>query len=91
MPNSPIEWPKRQATGSREKALIKNGKTKFRVDGELRSFDTAFYRRGDLPIDTTIQGPAIILQLDTTTVVPPNWSFTADSHGNLVLHAGDAK
>jgi N-methylhydantoinase A len=90
-PNPPIEWPKHEAGGSREKALIKNGKTKFRVAGELRSFDTAFYRRGDLPIDTTIQGPAIILQLDTTTVVPPNWCFTADSHGNLMLHAGDAK
>ena len=70
---------------------IKTGKTKFRVDGELRNFNTAFYRRGDLPIDTPIQGPAIVLQLDSTTVVPPNWSFTADAHGNLMLNAGDAK
>jgi N-methylhydantoinase A/oxoprolinase/acetone carboxylase beta subunit len=90
-PNPQIEWPKRDGAGSREKALIKTGKTKFHVDGELRSFDTAFYRRADLPIDQTLQGPAIVLQLDSTTVVPPNWSFTADRHGNLILHAGEAK
>jgi N-methylhydantoinase A len=90
-PNPQIDWPTREKGGSKEKALIKTGKTKFRVDGELHSFDTAFYRRGDLPVDIPLQGPAIVLQLDTTTVVPPNWSFTADSHGNLVMRAGEAK
>ena len=89
--NPQIEWPKRETKGSKEKALIKTDKTKFRVDGELRTFDTAFYRRGDLPVDTAIRGPAIVLQLDSTTVVPPSWSFTADLHGNLILHAGETK
>lgn len=87
-PNPQIEWPRLGGGGSREKALVKTGPTKFRVDGELRDFETAFYRRAELPIDIKLSGPAIVLQLDTTTVVPPNWSFVADSHGNLILSAG---
>jgi N-methylhydantoinase A len=87
-PSPQLEWPKTREGGSREKALVKTAKTKFRVDGLLQSFDTAFYRRVDLPVGSSIAGPAIILQLDTTTVVPPNWSFTADPHGNLILTAG---
>ena len=90
-PNPQIEWPKPGAGGSREKALIKTGNTRFRVDAELRDFETAFYRRADLPIDVPLPGPAIVMQLDTTTVVPPNWSFLADSHGNLILTSGDRK
>nr|WP_295463276.1 hydantoinase/oxoprolinase family protein [Mesorhizobium sp.] len=87
-PSPQLEWPKTKEGGSRDKALVKTAKTKFRVDGALQSFDTAFYRRADLPVGSAIAGPAIILQLDTTTVVPPNWSFTADPHGNLILTAG---
>jgi len=86
-----LEWPKSKPGGSREKALVKTAKTKFRVDGALKSFDTAFYRRTDLPVGKKIPGPAIVLQLDTTTVVPPNWSLTADTHGNLILTAGGKK
>jgi len=87
-PSPQLEWPKTKEGGSRDKALVKTAKTKFRVDGALQSFDTAFYRRADLPVGSSIAGPAIILQLDATTVVPPNWSFTADPHGNLILTAG---
>jgi len=89
-PSPQLEWPRSKGGGSREKALVKTAKTKFRVDGKLKSMDTAFYRRPDLPVGETIAGPAIVLQLDTTTVVPPNWSFTADPHGNLILSAGVA-
>ncbi len=90
-PSPQLEWPRSAAGGSREKALVKVASTKFRVDGVLRAFDTAFYRRADLPVGTALSGPAIILQLDATTVVPPSWSFTADPHGNLILTAGVAR
>jgi N-methylhydantoinase A len=90
-PSPQLEWPKVGEGGSLEKALIKRDRTKFRVDGELRSFDTAFYRRADLPLEQEIAGPAIVLQLDTTTVVPPNWHLLADAHGNLILTSGDAR
>ena len=43
------------------------------------------YRRETLQRGDTWQGPAIITQYDTTTVVPPAWQFTVDTFGNLLL------
>jgi formiminoglutamate deiminase len=34
---------------------------------------------------TSLAGPAILEQMDTTTVVPPGWTARADDHGNLIL------
>jgi N-methylhydantoinase A len=73
---------------SLDAARVKTGRCVFRVGGTLRSFDTAFYQRRLLPLDTPIAGPAVILQTDSTTVVPPGWSATADPGGNLILTSG---
>jgi N-methylhydantoinase A len=63
----------------------------FRVDGELRSFETTFYRRHLLPVGERFAGPAIVLQKDSTTVIPPSWSAINDAAGNLILRIeGDA-
>ncbi len=70
-----------------EAALVKRGKSAFRVNGVLGTYDTAYYRRELLPLDAPVAGPAIILQRDTTTVVPPGWSAVADHGGNLILRA----
>jgi N-methylhydantoinase A len=35
-----------------------------------------------------VAGPAIVEQLDTTTVVPPGHRATVDGVGNLVIRAG---
>lgn len=43
------------------------------------------YQRENLPIGTTLNGPAIIEQMDTTTVVPPDFSFEVDATTNLLL------
>ena len=40
---------------------------------------TDFYRRDLLPVGERIAGPAIILQMDFTTVVPPRHNFEADA------------
>jgi N-methylhydantoinase A/oxoprolinase/acetone carboxylase beta subunit len=47
----------------------------------------AALRPGDV-----VEGPAVIEQMDTTTIVPPGWRARADGLGNLILdhHAGDA-
>jgi N-methylhydantoinase A len=47
--------------------------------------DTPVYRRNALDIGSRIAGPAVIEQMDTTTVVPPNWSATVDPIANLLL------
>jgi N-methylhydantoinase A len=76
-------------SGTLGEAQVAERPTSFRVgDGELRSFDTVFYRRDALPVGQRFNGPAVILQIDSTTVVPPEWSAEADPHGNLVLRAG---
>jgi len=49
-----------------------------------RSLDAALYQRERLAPGNRIRGPAILVQLDTTTVLPPGWVATVDGWGNLV-------
>ncbi len=72
-------------------ARVRTGQCMFRVGGELRSFETAFYRRHLLPVGHRFAGPAIVLQKDSTTVIPPGWDAINDAAGNLILTMqGDA-
>ena len=57
----------------------------FRVDGELRELPTRFYVREALAAGNRIEGPAVINQYDTTTVVPPGLSAEIDRFGNIVV------
>ena len=52
--------------------------------GEQRH-DTPTYRREQLLPGTRLDGPLVIHQLDTTTLVEPHWTATVDDDGNLVL------
>jgi N-methylhydantoinase A/oxoprolinase/acetone carboxylase beta subunit len=71
--------------GSLAEALVKTARCAFRCDGGLDQLETPFYRRGLLPLGQRIAGPAIVLQTDSTTVVPPDATLTADASGNLIL------
>jgi N-methylhydantoinase A len=57
-------------------------KVYFRDAGRLdcEHYDRKLLRGGD-----TFAGPAIVEAADSTTVVPPGWTLTCDSIGNLVL------
>jgi N-methylhydantoinase A len=48
------------------------------------------YERSRIMPGTTIAGPAIIEQADTTTVIEPGWTATVDAVGNLVMTQGEA-
>ncbi len=61
------------------------GRCAFRVDGVLQSFDTAFHERSSLPDRARVAGPAVILQRDTTCVVPPGWVADQAPTGNMIL------
>ena len=54
-------------------------------EGEL---DTPLYQRELLAAGNRIAGPALVVQLDTTTVIPPGWQGEVDAHGNLLLTMG---
>lgn len=68
-----------------EKAKVKIGSCMFRVNGALQSFETLYLLRDLIPVGKEFKGPAIILQKDTTTVVPPNWKFKQEDTGNLFI------
>ena len=80
-----IGEPRPARGGSLAQALVRTAQCAFRVNGRLRPMPTPFYRRGALPLEQAIAGPAIVLQTDSTTVVPPGVTVTADPAGNLIL------
>nr|WP_264318885.1 hypothetical protein [Acidithiobacillus thiooxidans] len=77
--------PEPASGGDLSDALVAWQQCVFRTERELQSFETPIYRRCHLPIDVSIEGPAIILQTDSTTVVPPGWQFKVEPLGNLVI------
>ena len=62
-------------------ALIEEAEVVFR-EGVLT---TGLYQRERLIPGNRIDGPALLLQLDTTIVVPPGWGGVVDPFGNLIL------
>ena len=46
---------------------------------------TAIFRREHLPPGAVVQGPAIVEQMDTTTVIEPRDRAHVDAHGNLEI------
>ena len=47
--------------------------------------DTAVYHRPALPGGAEVEGPAIVLEDDCTSLVPPGWSARVSRSGHLVL------
>lgn len=57
-----------------------------------KSMAAYVYRRQDVRVDEVVAGPAIVEQMDTTTLVPPGWEATALGSGAMVLRqGGDAR
>jgi N-methylhydantoinase A len=50
-----------------------------------RPIPCALYERERLAPGNMVVGPAVVFQLDTTTVVPPTWAATVDAWGNLII------
>ena len=46
---------------------------------------TSVYERAQLSPGSTFRGPAIVVQMDSTTAVPPGWRAEVDAASNLVL------
>jgi len=80
-----IRVPPKPAGGSLDAARMRIDNAVFRVGVELKSFETTFYDRGKLPLAQPIPGPAIVLQVDSTTVVPPYCTAEVDDSGSIIL------
>mgnify|MGYP003311101859 CR=1 FL=1 len=74
-----------KADGDLKNALVQTRDAVFRLDGSLQNFKTQIYRRNMLPTNVEILGPAILLQKDSTTVVPPNATAKVHSTGNIII------
>lgn len=53
--------------------------------GEFGEEETSIYHRDKLNKETTIDGPAIIVEAATTTVVPPGFRLEIDRWGNFLI------
>jgi N-methylhydantoinase A len=80
-----LAQPRPAAGGSLAAARLRTGTCVFRVDGKLGDYPTAFLSRDRLPVGEIIAGPVIVLQMDSTTVVPPRFTVEADVAGNLII------
>jgi N-methylhydantoinase A len=53
--------------------------------GPTSPVETQLYQRERLRAGHVLTGPAVVFQLDTTTVIPPGWQAQVDRYGALVI------
>lgn len=75
------EIPKQEKTGSLEGSVKEERPVYF--DGKF--IPTKVYDREKIPVKTTISGPAIVEQLDTTAVIPPGFTAEVDEYKNMII------
>jgi N-methylhydantoinase A/oxoprolinase/acetone carboxylase beta subunit len=73
---------------SSESALRHEGGAWFRAEGALREVATRYYDRSALRAGNRLEGPAIVNQYDSTTVIPPGVGAHVDRFGNIVIEVG---
>lgn len=74
---------------SAERALVKTAPVYFERQGQVQPFPTAFYLRDALPIGQRVDGPAILVQRDTTSVLPPYAHGWLEQNGNFIVRLED--
>jgi N-methylhydantoinase A len=76
----PVVRPAERAAGTLADARIGERRAYFTPDGFV---PTPIFERARLPINAQLQGPAIVEQSDTTTVIPPGYTAAVEPSGNL--------
>ena len=76
--------PDLKARGSNGSAMPgTQGMRLVRFDELTEPVETPVFLRSDLPVGARLTGPAIVEQLDSTTVVPPGWRAEVDEWLNI--------
>ena len=83
-----VKRPAIAAGGSSPKAAVV-GEQKTYMDGKRRK--AIVYDRAGLKAHNKITGPAIVLEMDSTTVILPGYSGTVDSFGNILIYPNGRK
>lgn len=84
-----LDWPLLEDKGEHDlrEAFMYERETVF-DDGRIVM--TPRYDRRKLRAGQTIEGPAMLLQHDSTSLVPPGWSARVTRHGNLYITKSQA-
>jgi N-methylhydantoinase A/oxoprolinase/acetone carboxylase beta subunit len=82
-----LEVPEVDAGELQDDALRHEADAWFRVGGALEAVATRYYDRAALKAGNRLEGPAIVNQYDSTTVIPPGLSAQIDRFGNIVIDA----
>ncbi len=69
-------------------AEAETGRRRVYFDGGW--VDTPVYWRDHLPAELYLEGPAIVEQMDCTTVIEPGNTARSDADGNIIVSIGDA-
>lgn len=75
------DFPKYGPSGKLEDAVKEEREVYF--DGQF--MQTKVYNREKIPVLSEIKGPAIVDQLDTTTVIPPDFTAKVDVYKNIII------
>ncbi|MGE5703348.1 MAG: hydantoinase/oxoprolinase family protein [Clostridia bacterium] len=75
--------PRYEPQGSFADALVEHRDVYFEEAGGYTS--TPVYNRELIPVLTDFAGPAIVEQLDSTTVIPPGFDVHVDEYKNMIL------
>ncbi|SHJ86087.1 hydantoinase/oxoprolinase family protein [Desulfofundulus thermosubterraneus] len=78
------ELPKARTKGKVEDAIKEIRPVYFEATKGFT--DTKVYDREKLPVGAKLQGPAIVEQFDSTTVIPPGLTATVDEYLNIIIN-----
>jgi N-methylhydantoinase A len=81
----PVTLPRFAATGMPLRNALRETR-KARFAGT--TMDCPVYRRAKLDVGVTFEGPAIVDQLDCTTVIPPGHRVRVDAFKNMIVTGG---
>jgi N-methylhydantoinase A len=84
----PKYQPRVEAEPPGEAAATDAVKGRRRILAGGASAEATLYERDRLAVGATICGPAIVEQLDATTVIPAGWHARVDGFRNLMLERG---
>jgi N-methylhydantoinase A len=77
------------ADGGADASAARTGSTTIHVDGE--STQAALYDRSRLLAGNVVTGPAIVVEMDSTTLVLPGHAATVHSSGSLLIRPIESK
>jgi len=77
----PLPQPQEQSTTDPSQSKILEERVVFKEG----PFSTPIYQRDQLRCGNVIRGPALVVQMDSTTVITPGWCGTVDPYSNLII------